>query len=292
MRVSGDRPPDPRLHAYRQDLAAESLRGRVKASRYVQGKPYRIAISPLPLRRRPEPNAPLETEGLFGETVTVYEDREGWGWGQLQDGYVGYLPMAGLREEMAAPTHRVTSLRSYLYPEPDIKSPPDQLISMNGLLGAEREEDRFLALATGGYVFAPHTQPVGTAASDYVAVAAMFLGTPYLWGGRTSLGLDCSALVQLALHAAGFDCPRDTDMQRDALGAPVEELEDLRRGDLVFWPGHVGIMETSALLLHANAHHMAVAIEPLEEARKRIASDGAREIVRRFPALTSGAPIA
>ncbi|ODA66399.1 Gamma-D-glutamyl-L-lysine endopeptidase [Methyloligella halotolerans] len=287
--MTTDGPPDPRLHPYRDDLAAEYLRGRIEAPRYVEGTLYRIGVSHLPLRRRPDPGGPLETEGLFGERATVFDEKDGWGWAQLQDGYVGYLEMEGLRKDLVEPTHRLTVLRSYLYPEPDIKTPPLDLISINALLAVEGREGPFLKLATGEYAFGRHAKPVETAAEDYVALAETFLGTPYLWGGKTSLGLDCSGLVQLSLQAAGFDCPRDTDMQRDALGEPVEDLTDLRRGDLVFWRGHVGMMRSTITLLHANAHHMAVAAEPLEDARERIASEGAAEMeVRRMPGLTAG----
>lgn len=287
MRKGG--PLDPRLNPYRDDLAAEYLRGQIEAPRYVEGTTYRIAVSHVPLRRKPAADAPLETEGLFGERATVYEEKDGWGWAQLQDGYVGYLPMEGLRTDPAEPTHRLTVLRSYLYPKPDIKTPPLDLISMNALFAVEGREGPFLKLSSGGYVFGRHAKSIETAAEDYVAVAETFLGTPYLWGGKTSLGLDCSGLVQLSLHAAGLQCPRDTDMQRGALGEQVEDLADLRRGDLVFWPGHVGIMRSTITLLHANAHHMAVAAEPLEDAKARIASEGAAEMeVRRLPALTGG----
>ncbi len=284
-----DGPLDPRLNPYREDLAAEHLRGRIEAPRYAEGTTYRIAVSHLPLRRKPAADAALETQGLFGETATVYDEKDGWGWAQLQDGYVGYLPMGALSRDVAEPTHRLTVLRSYLYPKPDIKTPPLDLISMNALLAVEGRDGPFLTLSTGGYVFARHAKPVETAAEDFVAVAEEFLGTPYLWGGKTSLGLDCSGLVQLSLQAAGFNALRDTDMQRGTLGEPVEDLSDLRRGDLVFWPGHVGIMRSTITLLHANAHHMAVAAEPLEDAKARIASEGGNEMeVRRLPALTGG----
>lgn len=290
--MSTDGPPDPRLHPYRDDLAAEYLRDRIQAPRYVEGDPYRIGVSHLPLRREPKPDAPLETEGLYGETVKVYDRKGGWGWAQLQDGYVGYLPMDGLAEDVAEPTHWLVALRSYLYPAPDIKTPPLDLISMNALLAVGGREGPFLKLETGGYVFARHAKPFETAAEDYVAVAETFLGTPYLWGGRTSLGIDCSGLVQLSLQAAGFECPRDTDMQRDALGEALADPDDLRRGDLVFWPGHVGIMRSTVTLLHANAHHMAVAAEPLEDAKERIASEGAADmVVRRLPALSAGTAV-
>jgi cell wall-associated NlpC family hydrolase len=267
--------PDPRRHAYRADLAAASLRDRVEAPRYVAGEPRQVGVAALPLRRGPRFDANLDSEALFGETVTLYEEAEGWAWVQLnRDAYVGYMPSEGLRRDILTPTHKVTSLRTYVYPKPDSKSPPLALLSLNAHLSALGEEGTFLALASGGYIFAGHAAAVKARAADYVAIAESFLGTPYLWGGRTSLGLDCSGLVQLAVEAAGLRCPRDADMQGAELGRPIDwqGVDKLTRGDLVFWEGHVGIMTGPDHLLHANAHHMAVAVEPLAQARARIAA--------------------
>jgi cell wall-associated NlpC family hydrolase len=185
-----------------------------------------------------------------------------------------------------APTHRVAALRTYIYPSPDIKLPPLALLSLNALIAAVSEEGNFLVLQNGGFVFAKHTRRAGEWAPDYVAVAECFLGTPYLWGGRTSVGLDCSGLVQLAAEAAGLACPRDTDMQEAEFGLAVDwqAPELLMRGDLVFWEGHVGIMTDADTMLHANAHHMATEIETLAKARARLAAAGLEiTSVRRLP---------
>ena len=196
--------PDPRRHAYRGDLAAEPLRGLVEARRFVKGEPRQVSAPSLPLRREPRFDARLDTEVLLGETATVYDESEGWAWVQLsRDGYVGYVPSEGLTRRLVTPTHRIAALRSYVYPEPDGKTPPLALLSLNARIACERAEGKFLALAGGGYVFAAHAAPIGATEPDFVAVAEAFLGTPYLWGGRTSIGLDCSGLVQLALEAAG-----------------------------------------------------------------------------------------
>jgi cell wall-associated NlpC family hydrolase len=279
--------PDPRRHAYREDLAAETLRGLIKAERYVRGETRQVIAPALPLRREPRFDATLDTEALLGETVTLYEESEGWAWVQLsRDGYVGYMPSEGLTHALVAPTHRVSALRTYVYPQPDGKVPPLALLSLNALVAVTAEEGRFLALAGGGYVFARHALPIGEAATDYVAVAEAFLGTPYLWGGRTSVGLDCSGLVQLAAEAAGVAVPRDADMQAAELGHPVDWQggAQLRRGDLVFWERHVGIMTSPKELLHANAHHMAVEAELFSEARARIKAAGYEVMcVRRLP---------
>ncbi len=257
--------PDPRRHAYRADLADAKLRGLIEAERYVQGETRQVIAPALPLRREPRFDSILDTEALHGETVTLYAEGEGWAWVQIdRDSYVGYMPSEGLSAAIVAPTHRIAALRSYVYPEPDGKSPPLALLSLNALVTAKAEEGRFLALEGGGYVVARHTLPAGETVDDPVAMAEAFVGTPYLWGGRTSIGLDCSGLVQLAVEAAGHRAPRDADMQAAELGEPIEWREgmELRRGDLVFWEGHVGIMTSANDLIHANAHHMAVEIEP------------------------------
>jgi cell wall-associated NlpC family hydrolase len=285
--VSEENLPDPRRHAYREDLAAEALRGLVKADRYVEGEIRQVSAPCLPLRREPRFDATLDTEALFGERVTLYDESEGWAWVQLaRDGYVGYVPSEGLTARLTAPTHRIASLRTYVYPEPDGKTPPLSLLSLNALVTVASEGKKFHALAGGGHIFAGHAVPVGAFAKDFVAVAQAFLGTPYLWGGRTSVGLDCSGLVQLAVEAAGYEAPRDADMQAAELGRPVDlgRGVKLRRGDLVFWDGHVGIMTSGKDFLHANAFHMAVEVEPFAAARRRIKAVGYEVIcVRRLP---------
>ena len=264
--------PDPRRHAYRADLAHDSLREHVHAERYVKGERKQVRVAALPLRREPRPDAPLETEALLGETAIVFDEAEGWAWVQLErDRYVGYMPTDGLSHELAASTHRIAALRTYVFAAPDGKSPPLALLSMNAGIDAIGKEGKYLVLRGGGFVFAGHTLPIGAHTPDYVRTAEQFLGTPYLWGGRTSVGLDCSGLVQLALEAAGIACPRDADMQAQETGRPVERSAlEMRRGDLVFWDGHVGIMTSPADLLHANAYHMAVEKEPLDLAKARI----------------------
>ncbi|HUT47710.1 MAG TPA: NlpC/P60 family protein, partial [Alphaproteobacteria bacterium] len=253
--------PDPRRHPYRADLAAEHLRELIKVERYVAGERRHVGAASLPVRREPRFDATLDTEALHGETLTVYDEQEGWAWVQLDhDGYVGYTPSAGLLPAAAAPTHRIAALRTYVFPEPDSKVPPLALLSLNARIAAAETTGRYLRLETGGYVYASHAVPVGQHAEDYVAVAEAFLGTPYLWGGRTSVGLDCSGLVQLAAAAAGHDAPRDADMQAAEAGEAIDWQDGalLLRGDLVFWEGHVGIMTSPEQFLHANAYHMAV----------------------------------
>jgi cell wall-associated NlpC family hydrolase len=268
---------DPRLTPARADLAAKHLEGKVQAARYVEGRVYEVIEPQAPLRREPRPDASLETEALKGERVTIYDTNgEGWAWGQLAgDGYVGWLPDNALAPPGAAPTHKVTALRTLVFPGPSIKLPPLEALPLGARLAIARIEDRMAMTPSGTYVPAMHLAPLGDKESDFVAVAERFLGAPYLWGGKTALGLDCSGLVQVALTACGISCPRDSDMQEAALGTAVSaDPSELCRGDLVFWKGHVAIVRDQNSLLHANAYHMAVAIEPINEAVVRIRKAG------------------
>jgi cell wall-associated NlpC family hydrolase len=270
---------DPRLTPVRADLAAKYLEGKVTAARFVEGRAMEVAEPQALLRSEPRPDAPLETEALKGERVTVYEaNDEGWSWGQLNaDKYVGWLPSNALAAEGAPPTHKVAALRTLVFPGPSIKLPPLETLPLGAQLVVTRVEDRLAVTQTGGYVPAVHLEPIGDNEADFVAVAERFLGAPYLWGGKTSLGLDCSGLVQVALTACGLTCPRDSDMQEAALGTPLTAdaaHSNFMRGDLVFWKGHVAIVRDRDSLIHANAFHMAVAIEPIAAAIDRIAAAG------------------
>ncbi len=267
---------DPRITPARGDLAAAHLKGKVDAPRFKEGEPRVVIDTSAPLRRAPRHDAPHDTEALYGERVTVYDiDGEGWAWGQIEsDGYVGYLPANALVTPGAKPTHIVRAPRTFLYHEPDIKTPPLMPLSFGSLVSVRKSEKDF-SFTERGAIFSKHLAPINEREPDIVATAQKFLGTPYLWGGKTSLGLDCSALVQLSLAATGMKCPRDSDMQEKALGEPIS-LEKLQRGDLVFWKGHVAIAFDPETIIHANAFHMAVAVEPLAAVVERIAKLGTR----------------
>ena len=274
---------DPRLTPARPDLAASSLRGRVEALRFVEGVSRRVVAASAPLRGRPASDASLQTEALFGEEVIIYDETEGWSWGQLsRDGYVGYLPSADLGAA-PPPTHRVVATRMHVYPGPSIKLPPLRALSLGALASVVEEKGDFLVGADGAHYFQRHMRSLEAVESDFVSVAERFVEVPYLWGGRTSEGIDCSGLTQAALRAAGLAAPRDSDML-EKLGTPLVREAALQRGDLVFWKGHVGIMQDAGRLLHANGWHMKVVSEPLEDASKRIAAHGGGDVtsIRRL----------
>lgn len=254
---------DPRLNAYRDDLADARLRDRVSATRFVTGEERQVTVGAAALRRDPDDGAPQDTQLLFGERVRVFEVAGDWAWVQNgRDGYVGYCRTDRLGPVGAPMTHRVAVPRTYLYPEASLKVPPLDLLSLEAAVAVAAVDGRWARLAgDAGFVHADHLCPVGEVAADPAAVAEWLLETPYLWGGKTSVGLDCSGLVQLALHRCGIVCPRDTDMQEDDLGQAVAGgAGAARRGDLVFWPGHVGIMLDGARILHANVSDMATRI--------------------------------
>jgi cell wall-associated NlpC family hydrolase len=278
---------DPRLNAFRADLADARLEGKVASARFVAGTPSRVVAPSAPLKRALAADAPLDSEVLCGEVFTTFDARDGWSWGQLAtDGYVGYVPAAALGPLGPLdlePTHRIAVLRTFIYPGPDMKLPAAGALSIGSrvTLGAEATTRGTLyrEIAGGGWIAAAAALPVEASPErDFVAVAARFLHVPYLWGGRTSLGLDCSALVQVSLAAAGVAAPRDTDQQERSLGEPLADGIDasLRRGDLIFWKGHVAILLDGETIVHASGHHLAVAVEPLSTAVARIARSGAR----------------
>lgn len=266
---------DPRITPCRDGIAARRLEGVLEAEVYLDTRIMSCTVPAAAIRAAPDGHSEQMDQLLFGERFEVLEEEGVWRLGQsLRDGYVGFVEAAGLAPAGAWPTHRVAAIRTYAFAGPSIKTRASGPYSINALVTVEAVEGRLAKVTGAGWMTADHLQPIGVGDDDPVAVAERFIGAAYLWGGRESLGLDCSGLVQQALFACGRACPRDAD-QQEMLGEPIA-AEAFRRGDLVFWKGHVAIGLGEGRIIHANGHHMAVAIEPLAEAITRIGLGGSQ----------------
>ena len=266
---------DRRLNAFRPDLADERLEGCVKAERFVAGKPAAISAPVANVHSAPDAEAGIDTQFLHGDTVLVFERRHGWAWVQGgRDGYVGYVRETALTDQDPYPTHIVSVPRSFVYREPELRTPPLTAHSMGARVRVVEEVEnrgtRYALLSSGAAMIAKHLRPLDQPELDYVSAGEQFLLTPYLWGGASGFGIDCSGLVQLSMLMSGRQVPRDTDMQAEAIGHAIDPESGLKRGDLVFWRGHVAIMTDSGTIIHANGYTMMVSLEPLAEAIGRI----------------------
>lgn len=283
---------DRRLNVYRPDLADIRFQGHLQAARFTAGEAARIVEPVVDLKAEPKADSGTQSQLLMGEGIRVFERRSGWCWIQADsDDYVGYIKESACEPGAITPTHRVVAPRTFLYPDADLRLPPVAALSAGSLLTvgdeAETRGTLYYRLSGGGAVVARHCLPIGEVSSmDYITIAEDFMETPYLWGGRSGFGIDCSGLVQLTLALAGLSAPRDSDMQAAGLGHEIDPGENqsaLRRGDFVFWSGHVGMMEDSTTLIHASGHTMSVTRESLDEATARITSQyGAPTFYRRL----------
>ncbi len=276
---------DPRIHPFRPDLAAAWLEGAVEAERFAEGEAAAVAAEVLPLRAAPDERAERSSELLFGEAFTVYGRDGGWAWGQCAaDGYVGYVAEDGLGPPVGEPTHSVSAPRAIAFSEPDHKSPPAATLHMTGPARAAGEEAGYILVEGAGWTPDCHLAPVGAYTRDIVGTARLFVGTPYLWGGRSGLGMDCSGFAQVVLARTGRAAPRDSDQQERSVGRPAPGgLRRARPGDLMFLPGHVAVVSTRGRIVHASAFHMAVVEEPLDGFLRRVAEIGAEVTSVRRP---------
>ena len=277
---------DPRLHAVRPDLADISLAGKVEAERFVEPRLMQVIEPVVTVHKAPRFDSMQLTQALFGETVKLFHEEEGWAWVQLvKDGYVGYVNGNALSPHLATPTHRVAVPSTFMYPDANLKTLPASILTLNAQVTVTSENGAYSQLSNGRFLFTAHLKAMHEVEADFVSVAEMFRHVPYFWGGKSVHGLDCSGLVQVSLEACGKRALRDSDMQEATLGHRllVNDLDGLQRGDLVFWNGHVGIMTDGKMLLHANGHHMMVVAEPLKDAVDRIAARyGHMTGIRRF----------
>lgn len=269
---------DPRLNAFRPDLADTRLRGRVTAEHFVEGRPGQIVAPVADVKKAPDQSSGLNTQLIAGDDIHIFEQKDGWVWLQAEsDGYVGYVEAEAVSEARAEHNHVVSVPRTFTYPGPDLRGPRSRALSLGSRLTviglAETRNTIFALLDNGEAVIARHLLPAGSHAADYVSVAETLIHTPYLWGGTSGFSIDCSGLVQLAMRMAGMAVMRDTDMQISSIGKPLAadaEFANLRRGDLVFWKGHVAIMTDPVNMIHASGHTMLVSDEALRDAIDRI----------------------
>ncbi|HVB16883.1 MAG TPA: NlpC/P60 family protein [Stellaceae bacterium] len=284
---------DPRLNAFRTDLADERLRGVVAASRYVGGRAGRIVIGRAPMRRAPDRQAEIVTFCHYGEAVLVFDEDGGYAWCQsLFDSYVGYVAAPHIAPGGApAATHFIAALGAYAYEAPDLRSPAVDFLPRHAALvvtesGLATRGTAYVRLDTGVYLPGACVSSTRPHSPDIAAAAALYLGAPYLWGGRSILGIDCSGLVQCAFRDIGIAVPRDTDLQREAIGEVVVAgaAADLRRGDLLYLPGHVLIHAGEGGVIHADGASMTVRRDNLAELMRDRGLDFAGFIVRRHPA--------
>ncbi|SMX30652.1 C40 family peptidase [Actibacterium lipolyticum] len=264
---------DKRLTPANARVAALSLQGKVDAETFTAGERRQIGMSIANLWATPE-RQKRERQLLYGEHVTVFEELNGVAFVQAaRDGYVGYVDAITLTDA-ADMTHRVAVPATHLYRRPDMKQIEHSWLSFGARVRIVSADGAFFETDQGLFIPKPHVRPINAPFADTVTVAQMHFGVPYLWGGNSAQGIDCSGLVQASLLAGNIPCPGDSDLQEKALGSPLEPGTPAERGDLFFWKGHVALAVDGDTLIHANAYHMAVAYEPIAGAVARIEEQG------------------
>lgn len=258
---------DPRLHPFRTDLAAESLRGRVESPRFATGIRRQVIARTATVRGEPKPVACATTQLVHGEVMVVYDERDGWAWGQSEtDGYVGFVASADLAPDVIEATHRIAAIRTLAFAAPSFKAPVVEELGFQSRVALVGESDGYAELARGGWIVSAHATPLDRFETDYVATALRFVETPYRWGGRSGFGVDCSGLVQACLAHAGIFAMRDSDMQAESLGELLAPGVPPCRGDFVFFSGHVAILLDAETVVHAASTPLKVCVEPLATA--------------------------
>ncbi|WP_273718193.1 MULTISPECIES: NlpC/P60 family protein [Bartonella] len=285
-------PKDPRLHAFREDLADERLKGEITAQRFVQGEKRRVNAPVAGLFKENNNKSEMQTECLFGEELLIFEHGEEMSWAQsLKDGYVGYIETKALCASTVEQTHVVTAPRTFQYSQADLRGPVEYPLSIGSKVSVFNEVEvrgtKYSILENGGAIVSDHLSPIGSVVyKNYVDAAEKLVHTPYRWGGASGFGVDCSGLVQISMAMTGQVVLRDTDMQQKTIGKSLSDGDKLQRGDLIFWKGHVAIMTDHENIIHANGSSMDVTVEPLEKAVTRIAQKCQRyPVEKRRPTL-------
>lgn len=302
---------DPRLTPANDRVAHVSLRHLYPDRQAVKGVWMRVTAPVADLRISPD--RPRARQMLAGARFLTLDRTGDWVFGQSgRDGYVGWVLAGTLGPDMAV-SHRISALSTHVYPAPDLKVEPVGCLPCGALVAvaadgvapgavsathaaqqspaqtaaqsaAQSAARGFAALSGGGFVPWPHLTALDQPAADPVDEALRFVGVPYLWGGNSAAGIDCSGLVQVAFWGCGLDCPGDSDMQRATVGVVVDSSSPPLRGDLIFWDGHVALCAGSDQIVHANAYHMAVTVEGFTATCARIVvmGGGAVRAIRRI----------
>ena len=269
---------DSRIIPIRNDLASIEYKGLIKSKKFSNGTNYFLRSSSSPLYSKKNSNE-LASQLLYGEIFRVFDVSGKFAWGQsLRDNYVGYTPIESLSSKKIKATHKIQSLRALIYKKPQIKQSPIMYLSLNSLVNVKSKEGKFSFLENLGWIFSGCISPINNFNFNVTELAIQYLNTPYLWGGRDSIGIDCSGLIQNIYQMVGINMPRDTDLQELFFADEIFSETKIKAGDLIFWKGHVAMALDNKNIIHANAYHMKTSIETLKHAKVRIAKQYGRII--------------